>query len=315
MFRKAALAAAIVSLGITSVPATAQKYEAWKDPDNRFEEYPEHTQKLLDELDSLIRQGKRDKAASPKFLSDLEEALKRHRKAERKQDRREARRDEREDSRDSAVPNISDNFADGNFTANPRWNLVQGDWFIARGNRLFSFVAFEKDKPLTESEKLGQLFGALLGANTRSSEQSVSEPSTIFLPGKITNAFDLSAKLMSDDRAGGVLEVGVYQGSDGRNGYRIQFTDGKAKLIRVGSSVTLIGQTNFRFPASANNQPGTYDLRWVRSPSGRIQAFVGRDRLFDVTDNGFRDPFDGFRMVNAGGRHGLDSINIDMSDG
>ena len=322
MLRNAALAAALISIGMTgAIEAQAQdrKYRAWQDDQGRFQEYPEHTQRMLDELEKLLADGKRDRAASPAFLNDFEQILKRHEKAERRADRKEARQERRE-----RQPSIVDDFSDGNFTESPAWDLVRGEYFIARGNRLFSFVApTDNTQPSADNnaEKIVQLFGALLQANqnrdednTRENSRAINEPAVILLPQRIENAFDLKTKLMSDDNTGGVFELGVYQGRDARNGYRLQFTADKARLIVVGRSVTAIAETNFAFPQSSGRRPGTYDVRWVRSKNGRMQVFVDGNRILNVANNGFQDAFDGFRMVNAEGRHGMDSISITMLD-
>ncbi|WP_416897814.1 MAG: hypothetical protein ACMVY4_20560 [Minwuia sp.] len=321
MLRKAALAAVVVSMGLTAaIGAQAQdrKYRAWQDDQGRFQEYPEHTQRMLDELEELLAAGRRDRAASPAYLDDFEAILKRHEQAERRADRQQAKEAYRE-----RRPAVSDDFADGNFTENPAWQVIQGEYFVARGNRLFAFVAPQEEVSAdNNAEKIVQLFGAILQANrqdqddenTRRNSRAINEPAAILLPQEITNAFDLKTTLMSDDETGGIFELGVYQGRDARNGYRLQFTADKARLIVVGRSVTTIAETNFSFPASQGRRPGTYDVRWLREKNGRMQVFVDGNRILNVANNGFQDDFDGFRLVNAEGRHGMDSIEITMLD-
>lgn len=316
-----ALVASAIILGSGAAQSQQQrKYEAWRDPSAPQQagyQTPEHTERLTRELADLLRVGRRDRAASPQFLDDLRRVLERHRRADQQLI------DDTAPVRAPVIPprvsELEDDFSDGDFTNDPAWELVSGEFFVARGGRLFSFVQPQSaSRPSSDSDAVVQLFGALLGAKTgnqNSQDQGSSDPAAIFLPGKITNAFDLRTQLMSDERTGGVLEIGVFQGQDGKNGYRVQFNgNGELSLIRVGRRVTVLEQARFSFPAVQNRRPGTYQVRWVRDDRGRMRVIVDSKTLISFTDNGFRDDFDGFRMVNAEGRHAMDRIRIKMSN-
>jgi len=298
-------------------PAEAQKkrYEEWSDPASGEVVYktPEHTEKLMRELRQLLKAGRRDRAASPAFLDDLEKAIREHRRADKALAAETSQ--PAPVSQTPRIADIADDFSDGNYTRNPEWRLVRGEFFVARGNRLFSFVQPQSRTSTNDTEAVVKLFGALLGANTQTRGGGSAEPTAIFLPGEITNAFDLKTQLMSDERTGGVLELGVYQGQDGRIGYRLQFRgDGTAKLLRVGRSVVELRDAKFSFPPRVSGRPGTYEVRWIRGVNGRMMVRVNDELIMDVTDTGFRDDWDGFRLVNAEGRHGMDAIRISMSD-
>lgn len=313
----AALVAALVS---TSVSAQQQrKYDAWSDPNAPQQveyETPEHTKKMVRELRELLRVGRRDRAAAPAFLDDLERTLDRHRRADRAL---------AEETKQAAAPApqpqpqpqvnrfaaIEDDFSDGDFTSNPEWKLVRGEFFVARGARLFSFVQPQR-RPANDSEAIAQIFGTLLGGNRNESRQGSAEPAAIFLPSPITNAFEIRTQLMSDERTGGIIEMGVYQGRDGENGYRLQFNNGEVRMIRVGRSTVVIGTATFDFPPRVGGRPGTYEVLWNRSKRGKMQVFINGVGHMTATDNGFRDDWDGFRLVNAEGRHGMDAIRISM---
>lgn len=272
----------------------------------------------MQELRELLRVGRRDRAAAPAFLDDLEKTLNRHRRADQaliKDTRRAAPA-----PLPPRVADIEDDFSDGDFTRNPEWKLVRGEFFIARGSRLFSFVQPQSSsQPKTDAEAIGEIFGVLLGGNRqnqqRQQDRGSAEPAAIFLPGEITNAFEITTRLMSDERTGGVLELGVYQGNQGKNGYRVQFTDeGVARLIRVGRSTVELRDAKFLYPALQNGRPGTYDVRWTRDRNGRMSVHLNGTLIMAANDNGFRDNFDGFRLVNAEGRHAMDAIRISMSN-
>lgn len=311
-----AVAATVMTFVAGKVVAEDRTYEAWKDPDAPADaqyQTPEHTEALVQELTELLRAGRRDRAAAPAFLDDLQAAIERHRQADR-------------DLIAATAPppvlpriaNVEDDFSDGDFTRNPAWELARGEFFVARGARLFSFVQGQQQaaQPQSDGDAVVKLFGTLLGANQQNSRDTGSvEPSAIFLPAEITNAFDLRTRLMSDERLGGVFELGVYQGNRRESGYRLQFAgDGKARLIRVGRSVVVLRDADFRFPALQNRRPGTYDVQWVRDRDGLMTVSVDGVVIMRATDNGFRDDFEGFRLINAEGRHGMDAIRIVMDN-
>lgn len=322
----AALLASTILAG--SADAQQRRYDEWRDPNapQQVYETPKHTEELVRELKELIRIGRRDRAAAPRFLDDVQAAIDRHEQGEQQ-------------ARNAAPPvaqtpalqpspqpvraaNIEDDFSDGDFTNGVTWEVIGGEYFITRRGRLASFVELPKQNngATSQNEAVIQLFGTLLGGKKQnapqqqSSEPVSTEAAVILLTREITNAFDLRTRLASDSRAGGTLEIGMFQGADARNGYRIQFTDeGRVRLIRVGRAVRVLQEEAFSFPPlTQDRRPGTYDVRWVRSRRGRMQVFINGVEAIDVADQGFRDDFDGFRMVNADGRHGMDAIRIKM---
>ncbi len=322
MKRRTTAAILLSGILLTSAADAQQqrRYDEWRDPNqpSAAEKQAEHTEALIMELRELIRIGRRDRAASPRFLDDLEDALSTHRRAQQQVRANPAPQPEPEPER---IADFNDDFSDGDFTRGLKWQVARGEFFVTRRGRLASFVELPRQSTggNNQNEAVIKLFGKLLGANTQQQQSSNGEPvsneaAAIFLAKDISNAFDMRMRLASDSRAGGTLEIGVFQGNDGRNGYRVQFTEeGRVKLLRVGRTVKVLQEEAFTFPPLAQDRrPGTYDVRWLRSRRGRMQVFIDGREAIDIADLGFRDDFDGFRMVNAEGRHGMDAIRVKM---
>jgi hypothetical protein len=79
----------------------------------------EGTDALIDRLETLIERAERDRAADPNFLRDLRDAL-----------------EDFEGSQVVAV--IVDDFSDGDYTRNPRWSVVEGNFSVERNRGLRS---------------------------------------------------------------------------------------------------------------------------------------------------------------------------------
>ena len=52
-------------------------------------------------------------------------------------------------------------------------------------------------------------------------------------------------------------------------------------------------------------------LKWTRNADGFMTLHFDGKPVLEAGDRGFRDPFDGFSLINRGGEYGLASIRID----
>ncbi len=265
---------------------------------------------LLGELRSLVDAAEKARAADPRFIADLRRLVERH-------------------DRPKFELLVRDTFEDGDFTAAPRWQVTEGEFRIGRYGGLISEVL---PKPAASQQNSSgrsgsdaatvvRLFGQILraqggdqgqqGSNSAQTEER-PEPALIYLVQPMSNAFEVLARLESDPDAGGTVEVGVFQGQQGRSGYRVVFgAKGEAQLIRVGRDVKVLARAPFTLPKLEDGwrNPG-YVLAWQRDHRGRMRVFVDDRPLFDVTDTAFRDPFDGLRLRNIRGRHVLQAVEV-----
>jgi hypothetical protein len=288
---KVAATALTIFLASTSIPMAESRYGKWQ------KDQPDGQSALLRELGELVGEAEQARAADPRFLRDLRALIRRH-------------------GNPWPVALVFDDFSDGDFTANPAWTVASGHFRVPRGGGLHSAAAAPEEQPKRSRKERKRdtavrLLGRLLGAGGGEPESPLRRPSgpgEIFLPRIISNAFSLRAEIAGGGDAG--FELGVYQGRDRAMGYRLIYTpkDGML-LLRISPGGTAVID---RAAPAANLLDGqARTLAWRRGVDGGMSVGVDDVNLFETSDRGFRDPFDGFHMFNRGGDLTLFSLTID----
>ena len=290
---------------LTAQSATAQeRYGAWGGDGTSAEG---KTQGLVDELRGLIDEADRARAADPRFLRDLRQILRRY-------------------DYPWGARLIEEDFRDGDYTGNPAWVVASGTFSVAWGGGLTStvrdtVVAPEAQRPrerVRTEDLAAAVLGQLLGGRPRESAPPPSAPRVIpaevgeiFLPVKITNAFAITATLGGRpiEQAGG-LDLAVYQGAARQSGYALRHVPGQGiTMLRYsarGAAIVEAGGTAIDLTDGAEHV-----LSWTRTGDGEMAVAMDDTILFTTSDRGFKDPFDGFAMMNRGGDYLLRSITID----
>ena len=234
---RSALKTLIVILAAIALPAaaSAQQYQPWNNPDSgggdRLQGFAERLNKLIDEAE-------RSRAADLGFLRDLRGLAGEYRRMPR-------------------TLLLSDDFADGDYTRDPRWTVTAGRYWVERGWGLRSAIkpgqtpAQTQQKRLSRKEKTISLFGQIL--------QQAIDP---------------------EGRQGGMLGGGI-------------------ELFRVtGQGSAVIASA----PGPLNlEDKKTHRLEWTRGTDGSMIVSIDAKQVLAATDLGFRQDFDGLRMVNRGG--------------
>lgn len=256
------------------------------------------TSPAIAELKRLIKEADNNRRADRRVLEDLRGLVRQY---------------------DSAWQRllVEDAFRDGNFTRNPAWRVIAGEFWIGRGEGLRTQVLPPRtaSNQASNGQQLGiALLGALLGQQSQSRGQDrPSKAAVIALPRSISGSFALELTLLSGTRSGAV-EFGVYRGENGDRSLRLIYHPGAQKSLQL---VRLRGSE--RQELAAHNQTlnlednRSHTVLWTRDSSGQMVIKLDGKQLLRVAGRQNRRRnrnFDGFFMTNSGGNYGLQSVRI-----
>ena len=129
---------------------------------------------------------------------------------------------------------------------------------------------------------------------------------------EITNAFSIRLRLTSQGDAGRLL-FGPYQGGDRQAGYRLAYNPGSRpslELLRVGRRGRRPRVIESYDDPVALGDGRPHLLEWNRTGDGTMTVSIDSRELMRVQDRRFRDPFDGFTLINRGGDYAVRWIKI-----
>ena len=323
----------VVLAGGLAAPAAADddsRYSEWR-PEGAEATDPSALEALARELEALIDEAENARAADPRFLQDLRDRIAAH-VAE-------------------ATPRealIRDDFSDGDYTDDPRWEVVSGDFSVDRRLGLRTTIPLSgadtetmkitldtirdtKDELLDKGEELfdkgKDAVGGLLSGEKKledlwggGDDDEVKEdtgpmgpePAEIVLDVDIPNAFTLELDLMSGlAHRDAQFEIDLFQGRGGTSGYRLAYMAG-------GDPGLLLS----RFSRRGAEVIGEYDddlpledgrshrVTLVRDDDGTMIAAVDGTEIIQAKSSALGDPFGGVSLVNSGGDYAIRSIAI-----
>ena len=293
-----AVAASLGAGGLALAQSTgteAPRYAPWDSGQN--------LQSLLDELDALIDEAEKARAANPVFLKDLRDLAAKYQAA--------AAAPATPPAAAPVVRLLSDDFADGNYTAAPAWKVSAGEYRIETSGTYTGLRSTVAAQPATAAS--GNLAAAILGAilQPQTGSGSTAKYASIYTPVKISNAFALKMELASKF-TGGRLDVGPYQGASGNYAYRLAYFPGAAQGLQL-LKVTPQGSTVLGAYKGAVylEDKKRHVIDWKRDAAGAMTVAIDGKTLITATDAGLKDPFTGLLIINSGGDYAIRSIAID----
>lgn len=290
----------IVSLLLlpNALSAQSSRYSTWSDPSATANANPA-LESMIEQLNKLIDDAEKAKAADPTFLRDLRNLANSQRAPAQRM-------------------LVSDTFADEDYTNNPAWKVISGEYFIESGwglrNKLIS------TSPQTSSSSSGNsgedLAKVLLGQILKRATNTPSQPAApaenlITLSTPISNAFEIEIE-MSSWVADNHFELGVFQGQQAQIGYRLLYVSGKGiQLHRVGNSGSSVVATSSQ--AITMEDKGFHVISWSRGTDGTMRVSLDGSEIIATSDRGFSDPFDGLRISDKGGDFIIKRVQVSGS--
>jgi len=261
--------------------------------------------KLLKDLRPLVEKARKQRAADRWLLRDLEDLLARYDNPWR----REA---------------LFDDFRDGDYTHNPRWQVMQGEFEVLRRQGLYSDARGRKgrrsdnagDREMTPEEMIsGMLMESMLGKqeNSRNHDERRhrSRTAEIRVNADISNAFAIDMEFRLGRRQSNDLELILMQSNKARYGYRLRLATGKkgfVEMLRVRKGRTKVVQTADL--GMSLNDGQTHDLSWRLARDGNVSVLIDDKELFLVRTRMLRDGFPWLQLNNNRGELVVRSIRI-----
>ena len=252
----------------------------------------------IEALEALIERADRTNAADESFLAELRDLAESYGETRTGYGGSSYSDDDDEETASRQRVLIEDDFADGDYTQDPRWTVSAGA-FSVESDGLRSQVREQYASSDNAGEAIaGALLGALTGAGTPRAYAAIHTGT------EVPNAFtvDLTVTTQGDGR----FDFGPYQGN-GNAGYRIAFTPGASPVVQLLKA----SENGVAVIDSWQGDLGPdVEFRWTRDARGAMKVSANGDTLFEVTDRSFREPFQGFLMVNGGGDFTVERVAV-----
>lgn len=304
-FRIAAITA-VAMLPLTALAQTTapndNRYGTWAPPTGAAGDQTNNTtnngkslNNLLKNLNKLIKDAEKAKAADPTFLRDLKKLTARYANPWTKKI-------------------VSDNFSDGDFDRSPRWSVTSGEYWVEKDYGLRARVTAPTASGGTSSKALSKeklalsILGAVLNGTNKSTTTNTqpsaktSKPSAIETRARVSNSFTMGVKFSSWKRDG-TFAVALNQGI-GNGGYRVVYATGTkptlslVKVTQRGRSVIATKSMT----ALEDNNP--HALAWTRTQNGTMTVKLDGKAILKGRDTSFQDGFETLQFSS----HGSDVI-------
>ena len=322
------LLALLLSIALALPAATAgadekERYSEWRGDAAEDDAADDAARALARELEALIDEAERVRAADPRFLQDLRDAIAAHA---------------------AAAPRaalIRDDFSDGDFTRDPRWTVASGNFAVDPRLGLRTAVpvagagadaageseggltgigksALDAGKSVLDAGKnvVGGLLGDGEGKEDAAKEEDAAppapEPAEIYLAATVGDAFALEIELTSHVAAADArFEIDLFQGETRGAGYRLSYLPGgdpALVLSRFGRrGVTALGAHD---GAAALEDGRGHVLGLTRDAEGAMAVSVDGAVLIRAESRAPAGPFDGIALVNGGGDYAIREIAV-----
>jgi hypothetical protein len=284
---------------------SSSRYQAWQPPgDNSMSSSPvqndERLKKMIDELNKLIDDADKARAADRRFIEDLRDIVNQYDWPWRKSI-------------------MQEDFTDGYMNKDSNWQIISGDFKLERGSGLHSDIQTRQpEEPTSDRNSKEEAAALLLGAileqalndGKGSNKQAPNADHAMIASKKtISNAFAIDINL--DVRSiQGHFELGVYQGNPGGPGYRLVFLPGSnaslelQRISRRGKSIIEVAE---KISATGDR---IHQLQWTRAKDGNMKVILNGKDVLHSADRSYKDAFTGIDLKNLGGAFSVKQLTI-----
>jgi len=226
---------------------------------------------------------------------------------------------------------LFEDFSDGNYTHNPKWQVLSGHFQVIRGKGLFS--QRHEQRPYSNQSSNnndvpaddigGLLVGALLdralGSNGRPADNKTgssrplrNEPSSIRLKANVSNAFAMTMAFRQSAKQDTSFNISLMQNESSQYGYRLHLESGKKGFVELErvrrGRATIVEGKKLEINLSDNR---LHDLAWRQTTDGTISVLLDDKVLFEVADRAFRDAYPWLQINLVSGDLAVRSLRID----
>jgi peptidoglycan hydrolase-like protein with peptidoglycan-binding domain len=211
---------------------------------------------------------------------------------------------------------LEDAFTDGDFSTNPRWTPVSGNFWVdsnyfLRSERVVS-KTMQSDPTDSAEKKIADIFGKVVKEmmNPQQGTQA-SVLSELYIQRRIDNAFAIEVTMkMLSNQVGQSFEFRTYHDQYRNSGYVVKFLHEKEQslaLIRFDPSGSSVIDMTRQGGILRQNEPQS--LTWMRYANGEMKVMIGEGDVLNTKDNMFKE-FDGISFINEGGDYAVASIRV-----
>jgi hypothetical protein len=288
---------ALAISGARADDTSSTRYSAWQGGASNPQ-----LQAFAAKLKSMVDEADKAKAADPLFIQDLRDLI-------------ASASAPAASAAPAAQPTVRlfyDSFQDGNYTANPTWKVTAGVWTVdVLGNNTgLKSTIIPPGQTSSQNIKLNDVLGALLQPQSNQTATNATYAS-IYTATKVSNVFKIRLDLISKEKFGR-LDFGPYQGSGGNTAYRVTYFPGGNPSLAL-QRVTAQGTSTIGSYAQPLVLEGdkAHAVEFLRDGAGVMTVSVDGKALITVTDTTITKPFDGFLIINSGGRYAIRAVTID----
>jgi len=256
---------------------------------------------LLDELERKINDADKRMVAHPNFLKDLQVLIKKYR---------------------STLRNIflKENFSDGDYTKEPKWEVVSGQFKITPSKRLWNTVIEERPVEKPAAKKKPDLFGILLQEvlkpTSDKEEEAAPTPeikaASIRTKVKIGPAFEVDISMVSESQRGS-MEIVLLGGEKRIPLYRMVYnaspsSERPIQIFRERNSRSYLIDEAVKYPSLDDGV--LHRLQWIRDTQGNMKVLVDGKEVLSTVEVFYKKNFSGLAIINSGGTYEWGPINI-----